>query len=107
MNRLFVLSFENNNDRTEHTEYFLPKVKIKDWNGPINGQNFFDQCFKNNFRTSENKFEKTILEKEMITQLVSYSKKITNYIDIDLTKQQHFDNDPNEMQQIYFSGNLD
>ena len=29
-NRLFVLSFENENDRTSHTTYYLPKVEIKD-----------------------------------------------------------------------------
>ena len=30
VNRLFVLLLENNDDRKAHTEYFLPKVKIKD-----------------------------------------------------------------------------
>ena len=39
VNRLFVLSFENNADRTGHTGYFLPKVQIKDFNVTIDGQN--------------------------------------------------------------------
>ena len=30
VNRLFVLSFENENDRTSHSTYYLPKVEIKD-----------------------------------------------------------------------------
>ena len=30
VNRLFVLSFEDNPVRTGHTRYFLPKVEIKD-----------------------------------------------------------------------------
>ena len=30
VNRLFVLSFENEDDRKVHTGYYLPKVKIKD-----------------------------------------------------------------------------
>ena len=30
LNRLFVLSFENENDRTSHSTYYLPKVEIKD-----------------------------------------------------------------------------
>ena len=30
VNRLFVLSFENNDDRRAHTRYFLPKLEIKD-----------------------------------------------------------------------------
>ena len=30
VNRLLALLFENNDDRTEHTRYFLPAVQIKD-----------------------------------------------------------------------------
>ena len=30
VNRLFVLSLENENDRTLHSYYYLPKVEIKD-----------------------------------------------------------------------------
>ena len=32
VNRLFVLSFENENDRRSHSTYRLPKVEIKDYN---------------------------------------------------------------------------
>ena len=32
VNRLFVLSFENNAHRTKHTGCFLPKVEINDYN---------------------------------------------------------------------------
>ena len=30
VNRLLVLPFENENDRTSHSTYHLPKVEIKD-----------------------------------------------------------------------------
>ena len=30
VNRLFVLSFENEDDRVSHSTYYLPKVEIKD-----------------------------------------------------------------------------
>ena len=30
VNRIFVLSFENENGTTSHSEYYLPKVQIKD-----------------------------------------------------------------------------
>ena len=30
VNRLFVLSFENKDDREAHTGYFFPKIEIKD-----------------------------------------------------------------------------
>ena len=43
VNRLFVLSFENENDRISHSTYYLPKVEIKDLNVMIDGRNFFDQ----------------------------------------------------------------
>ena len=43
INRLFVLSFENENDRTSHSTYYLPKVETKDYNVMTDGKNFFDQ----------------------------------------------------------------
>ena len=42
VNRLFVLSFENEDERTSHSTYYLPKVEIKDCNVMIDGRNFFD-----------------------------------------------------------------
>ena len=41
--RLFVLSFENENDRTRHSNYYLQIVEIKDYNVKIDGRNFSDQ----------------------------------------------------------------
>ena len=32
VNRLFVLSFENETDRTSFSKYYVPKVEIKDFN---------------------------------------------------------------------------
>ena len=40
VNRLFVLAFENDDDRTSSDEYYLPTVEIKDYNIMINGENF-------------------------------------------------------------------
>ena len=42
-NRLFVLSFENEDDRRSFSKYYTPKVEIKDFNVFING-NFFLIC---------------------------------------------------------------
>ena len=41
VNRLFVLSFENETDRTSFSEYYLPKVEIKDFNVLIDEKPFF------------------------------------------------------------------
>ena len=54
VNRLFVLSFENENDRTSHSTYYLPKVEIKDYNVIIDGKNFFDQPINSMIKTYEN-----------------------------------------------------
>ena len=40
VNRLFVLSFENEEDRTSFSKYYTPKVEIKNFNVLINGKNF-------------------------------------------------------------------
>ena len=45
INRLFVLSSEDNAHRTKHTGYFLLKIEIKDHNV------FFDQPVKSDPRT--------------------------------------------------------
>ena len=54
VNRLFVLPFENENDRTSHSTYYLPKVEIKDYNVMIDGRNFFDQPINSDLKTYEN-----------------------------------------------------
>ena len=54
VNRLFVLAFESDYERTSDDEYYLPTVEIKDYNIMINGENFFDQSIKNNKVTYEN-----------------------------------------------------
>ena len=46
VNRLFVLAFENDTQRTSSKGYYLPNVEIKNYNIMINGENFFDQRIK-------------------------------------------------------------
>ena len=40
VNRPFVLLFENKDDRTVHTKYYLPTVEIKDYDVMIDGKTF-------------------------------------------------------------------
>ena len=54
VNRLFILAFENDNQRTSHSNYYLPNVEIKDYNTTINGENLFDQPIKNKKITYDN-----------------------------------------------------
>ena len=109
------MSFENENGRTSHSEYYLPKVEIKDYNVKIDGKNFFDQPVKmilENMKT----LEKVLLVKEMgqgddytTGCLLDYPCFKENYemIAIYLSKQQALDADPRAIQQINFTENLD
>ena len=54
VNRLFVLTFENDTQRTSHFGYYLLNVEIKNYNVMINGENFFDPPVKDNKVTYEN-----------------------------------------------------
>ena len=54
VNRLFVLTFENDDDRTSDEQYYLPTVEIKYYNIMTNGEKFFDQPIKNNRVTYDN-----------------------------------------------------
>ena len=42
VNRLFVLSFENEKDRTSFSKYYVPKIDIKYFNVLIDGRPNFE-----------------------------------------------------------------
>ena len=47
VNRLFILSFKNEDDRTSFSKYYVPKVEITDFNVLIDGKPFFEIPVKN------------------------------------------------------------
>ena len=53
VNRLFVLSFENEDDRTSYYKYYVPNVEIKDYNVLIDDNVFFELPVKNIEETYE------------------------------------------------------
>ena len=110
VNRLFVLSFENKEDRTVQTKYFLPNVEIKDYNVMIDGRKFFDQPVKNDLRTFDNIQKIAIGQGDDYTTgcLLDYNY-FNNYykmISIDLSKQQALDADSKAIKQTNFTANL-
>ena len=111
VNRLFVLAFENDDDRTSFDEYYLPTVEIKDYNIMINGENLFDQPIKNNKVTYENIRKIATGQGDDYTTgcLLDYPYFADTYkmIAVDLSKQQALDTDPRAIQQINFTANLD
>ena len=109
VNRLFVLSFENEDDRTSYYKYYVPSVEIKDYNVLIDGNAFFELPIKN----IEETYEKII----QITDHSGYYKRgnLLDYeyfkehyklIAIDLSKQIELEN-KDMKQQINFIGNLE
>ena len=68
INRLFVLSFSRNNEgdrRDSFSNYYVPNVRIKDFNVLIDGKRFFDLPVKN----EEEAYKKITM---MTIQLVIY-----------------------------------
>ena len=111
VNRLFVLAFENDTQRTSHSGYYLPNVEIKNYNVMINGENFFDQPIKNNKVTYESIRKIATGQgddyKTGCLLYYPYFKDSHKMVAIDLSKQQVLDSDPRAIQQINFSANLD
>ena len=110
INRLFVLAFENDNQRTSNKRYYIPNVEIKDYNVMIDGKNFFDQPVKNDKVTYENIRKIAIGQGDDYTTgcLLDYTypRKYYKMIAIDLSKQQVLDTDPKAIQKIKFTANL-
>ena len=108
VNILFVLSFEDEEDRTSFLKYYVPKVEIKDFNVLIHGKSFFDVPVKN----KEEAYEKIMSigkNNDYTTgNLLDYECFSKHYklIAIDLSKQIELEN-PDLRQQINFIGKLE
>ena len=111
VNRLFILAFENDTQRTSHSRYYLPNVEIKNYNIVINGENFFDQPIKNKKITYDNirKIATGYGDDYTTGCLLDYPYFIKTYkmIAVDLSKQKALDFDPKAIQKINFTANLD
>ena len=111
VNRLFVLAFENDDDRTSDEQYYLPTVEIKDYNIMINGENFFDQPIQNKKVTYDNIRKIATGQGDDYTTGCfldyPYFENTYKIIAVDLSRQQALDADPRAIQQINFTANLD
>ena len=111
MNRLFVLSFENEDDRTSFSKYCVPKGEIKKFNVLIDGKPFFEIPVKK----KEEAYEAIIEMSKNNTgnyyttgnlMVYEYFKDHYKLIVIDLSKQIELEN-PDLKQQINFIGKLE
>ena len=108
VNRLFILAYQTADDRQSFSQFYLPKVMIKDFNIIIDKLAFFDLPIK----TEEETYEKIIdisRNNEYTTgNLLDYDyfKKYYKLIAIDLSKQQVLQEHEDLIQQINFLGRL-
>ena len=104
VNRLFVLVYQNADGRQSFSQFYLPRVMIKDYNVIIDKLAFFDLPIK----TKEEAYEKIIdisRNNEYATgNLLDYDyfKKYYKLIAIDLSKQQVLQENEDLIQQIKF-----
>ena len=107
-NRLFVSTFENENDRTSFSKYYVPKVEIKDFNVLTDGKSFFEIPVKNKKEAYEAIIEMSKNDNYTTGNLLDYEYFKDHYklIAIDLSKQIELEN-PDLKQQINFIGRLE
>ena len=111
VNRLFVLAFEDDAQRTSNKRYYLPNVEIKDYNVMIDGKNFFNQPIQNNKVTYKTVRKIPTGQGDDYTTgcLLDYNHFRDYYkmIVVDLSKQQAPDADRKAIQQNNFTAKLD
>ena len=106
VNRLFVLAYQNADDRQSFSRFYLPNVMVKNYNVIIEKLAFLDLPIK----TEEEAYEKIIdisRNNEYTTgNLLDYDyfKKYYKLIAIDLSKQQVLQENEDLIQQISFIG---
>ena len=108
VNRLFVLSFENEEDRTSFSKYYVPKVEIKDFNVLIDGKSFFGVPVKNKEEAYEKIMSITKNNDCTTGNLLNYEcfSKHCKLIAIDLSKKLELEN-AGLRQQINFIDKLE
>ena len=104
VNRLFVLSFEDEEQRASYKRHYPPTVEIKNYNATIDGQNFFDQPVRNNL-ISYDSIQKiaTVQGDDYTTGYLldfNYFKTYYKMIAIDVAKQQAFNADSKAMKKL-------
>ena len=109
VNRLFVLAYQNADDRQSFSQFYLPNVMVKGFNVIIDKLAFFDLPIN----TEEEAYEKIIdlsrNNEYTIGNLLDYDyfKKYYKLIAIDLSKQQVLQENEDLIQQINFIGKLE
>ena len=110
--RLFILAYGNaGNDlvtANSHRKYFLPRIKIENYNIEIDGRNFYDQPINDLIKQYDEVRKISTGQGDDYTTgcLLDFAYFEKNYriIAADLSKQKALDADPRVIQQIIFTG---
>ena len=107
VNRLFVLSYKNETDRTSFSKYYAPKVEMKYFSVLIDGKPFLGIPVKNKEEAYEAIIEMSKNNDYTTGNLLDHEYFSEHYklIAIDLSMQIELKN-PDLKQQINFSGRL-
>ena len=108
VNRLFDLLFENEDDKTSFSKYYVPKAEIKDFNVLIDGKPFFEIPVKNKEEAYEQIIEMSKNNYYTTDNLLDYEYFKDHYklIAIDLSKQIKLEN-PDLKQRTNFTGRIE
>ena len=109
VNILFVLAYQNADDRKSFSQFYLPKVLVKDFNVIIDKLAFFDLPIKTEGEASEKIIDISRNNEYPAGNLLEYDyfKKHYKLIAIDLSKQQVLQENKDLIQQINFIGRLE
>ena len=108
VNRIFILSFENENNITSFSNYYVPKVEVNYFNVLIDAKPFFQIPVKNKEEAYEAITEMSKNNDYTTGNLLNYEYFKDHYLLIatDLSNQIELEN-PDLKQQINFIGRLE
>ena len=110
VNRFFVLSFGNEEQRKSYKRYCLPTVEIRNYNVMIDGENFFDELVRHKLMAYDNIQKVSTDQGHYYTTgcLLDYNyfKNYYKMAAIDLSKLQALDANPKAIRQTNFTRNL-
>ena len=109
--RLFVLAYNNKEGDNKVSvdsfkKYFLPRVKIENYNIEIDGRNFYDQPINDSIKQYDE--VRKVSTRQTTGCLLDFAYFEKNYwlIAADLSKQKALDADSRAIQQIGFNGKI-
>ena len=113
--RLFALAYDNTSGNNQVSidsfkKYFLPRVKIENYNIKIDGRNFYDQPINDSIKQYDEIRKISTGQGDDYTTgcLLDFAYFENNYrlIAADLSKQKVLDADSRAIQQIIFTGKI-